>query len=174
VILVSSLTKGFGVPAAVISGGDAVIDDFEARGQTRVHSSPPSAAVIAAARHALEWNRRRGDATRWRLARLVAHFRRRLAGAGLHAAGGLFPVQTLRTAPGVDAVGLHARLLRLGVRTVLGRGRRGECPRIRFVLNARHRGPDIDRAVEALSMAVDRSTARVSPSGAYHEILDRT
>ena len=160
VILISSMAKGFGVPAAVISGPAAVIDDFEARGKTRVHSSPPSAAVIAAARHALEWNRRRGDAARRRLARLVIRFHRQLSDAGLHADGGLFPVQSLRPPPGVDAVELHDRLLRLGVRTVLGRGRRGDGPRVRFVINARHCEPEIDRAVDALTMAVDRSFAR--------------
>jgi 8-amino-7-oxononanoate synthase len=171
VILVSSLAKGFGVPAAVISGAAAVIDDFEARAETRVHSSTTSAAVIAAARHALEVNRRRGDAIRRRLARLVIRFRRRLADAGLHSAGGLFPVQTLRTASGVDVVGLHSRLLRLGVRTVLGRRRRCAGARILFVINARHRGPDIDRAVDALSIAVAPFTASISPSGVYHENL---
>ena len=172
VILVSSLAKGFGVPAALISGAAAVIDDFEARSQTRVHSSPTAAVVIRAVEHALAVNRRRGDATRRRLARLVIRFRRRLADAGLHAAGGLFPVQTLRIAPGVDAAGLHDRLLQQGVRTVLGRGRRSGGARIRFLINARHCGQDIDRAVDALSLAVDRFTARAIPSGAYDETLD--
>ena len=173
VILVSSLAKGFGVPVAVLSGAAAVIDDFEARSQTRVHSSPPSSAVIRAAQHALEVNQERGDSARRRLARLVIHFRRRLADAGLHAAGGLFPVQTIRTAPGVDAAGMHARLLQLGVSTVLGRGRRCGAARIRFLINARHRGQDIDRAVDALSLVVDRFTARAIPSGAYHESINR-
>lgn len=170
VILVSSMAKGFGVPAAVISGDDAVIGDYEARSEVRVHGSPPSAAVIAAARHALEWNARRGDADRRRLARLVGRFRRRLADAGLRAAEGLFPVQTLRMPTAVDAVGLPARLLRLGVRTVLGRGRRPGDARIRLVITARHRGPDIDRAVDALAMAVDPYpplTTGATPSGAY-------
>ena len=108
---------------------------------------------------------------RRRFARLVGRFRRRLADAGLHAAGGPFPVQTLRIAPGVDAAGLHDRLLQQGVRTVLGRaGRRGRA-RIRFLINARHRGQDIDRAVDALSLAVDRFTARPMTLGAYHESI---
>jgi len=173
VILVSSLAKGFGVPVALISGAAAVIDDFEARSQTRVHSSPPAAAVIRAAQHALEVNQEQGDAARRRLARLVLHFRRRLADAGLHAAGGLFPVQTIRTPPGVDAAGIHARLLQLGVRTVLGRGRPSGGARIRFLINARHTGQDIDRVVDALSVVVDRFTARAIPSGAYHESITR-
>jgi 8-amino-7-oxononanoate synthase len=168
VILVSSLAKAFGVPVAVISGAATVIDDFEARSQTRVHSSPPSVAVIRAAQHALEVNQERGDATRRRLARLVIHFRRRLMGAGLHAAGGLFPIQTIRTAPGVDLAGLHAWLLQRGVRTVLGRGHRCGGAQIRLLINALHRGQDIDRAVDALALAIDRFTARAIRSGAYH------
>ena len=69
VILVSSLAKGFGVPAALISGAAAVIGDFEARSETRIHTSPPSAAVMEAARHALAVNRQRGDTIRRGLAR---------------------------------------------------------------------------------------------------------
>lgn len=173
VILVSSLAKAFGVPVAVISGAAAVIDDFEARSQTRVHSSPPTAAVVHAAQHALEVNQERGDSARRRLARLVIQFRRRLADSGLHAAGDLFPVQTISTAPGADAAGMHARLLQLGVCTVLGRGRRCGAARIRFLINARHCGQDIDRAVDALSLVVDQFTARAIPSGAYHESINR-
>jgi 8-amino-7-oxononanoate synthase len=172
VILVSSLAKGFGVPVAVISGAASVIGDFEAQSQTRVHTSPPAVPVISAAQHALQVNQEQGDAARRRLARLVIHFRRRVADAGLHAAGGLFPVQTIHTAPGVDVMAIHARLLQLGVRTVLGRGRECGGARIRFLINARHRGQDIERAVDALSLGVDQFKTRVIHTGACHETFN--
>jgi 8-amino-7-oxononanoate synthase len=166
VIVVSSLAKGFGVPMALISGAGSVIDDFEARSQTRVHCSPPTAAVIGAARHALAINQVHGDAIRQRLARLVIHFRQRLADVGLRATGGLFPIQTVRTCGGVDAAEIHTRLLQLGVRAVLGQGRGGGGPRIRFLINARHRGQDIDRAVDALTLVIDRLSERAITLGA--------
>jgi 8-amino-7-oxononanoate synthase len=173
VILVSSLAKGFGVPAAVISGASAVIEDFDARSETRLHCSPPAAAVIHSAVHALAVNRERGDAARRRLAQLVRHFRRRLPHAGLHPAGSLFPVQSLRTAPGVDAAALHTHLLQLGIRAVVGRGRECSGARVRFVINARHSVLDIDRAIDALARAIDHFTASLIPWRAYNERNDR-
>ena len=169
VILVSSLAKGFGVPAALISGAAAVIGDFEARSETRIHTSPPSAAVMEAARHALAVNRQRGDTIRRGLARLIIHFGRRLAAAGLHAIGGLFPVQTIHIPPGCNVTRVHAKLLRLGVRTVLGRGQGCAGARIRFVINASHCAQDIDRAVDALAMSVDPVATTANLPGAYDE-----
>ena len=51
-IIGASLAKGFGVPLAVLTGSDGLLRRFEAHSQTRVHASPPSAAVLAAARRA--------------------------------------------------------------------------------------------------------------------------
>jgi 8-amino-7-oxononanoate synthase len=70
VLVVSSLAKGFGVPIAVLAGSRQLVQRFEERSLTRVHASPPSAAVIHAAEHALEVNATRGDTLRLRLAAL--------------------------------------------------------------------------------------------------------
>jgi 8-amino-7-oxononanoate synthase len=149
VVAISSLAKGFGAPMAVLAGGNKLVSWFEAASETRAHSSPPSAAVIRAAEHALAVNGEWGDALRLRLAGLVARFRNLLEEVSLSAAGGLFPVQTLRPVAGVDAVALHGHLLRLGVRAVLRRGG-GTGKLVSFLITARHRPPEIDRAVEAL------------------------
>jgi 8-amino-7-oxononanoate synthase len=153
VVLVSSLAKGFGVPVAVLAGSDAMVRRFEAESETRVHSSPPSIAVIRAAEHALAVNHEQGDTLRQRLATLVRRLRLRLAEAGFSATGGMFPVQTLAPLPKPDAMTLHQRLLRLGVRTVLHHGRNGHDPRLSLLITARHCPGDIDRAVEALTYA---------------------
>ena len=150
ILVISSLVKGFGVPVAVLSGSRAMIELFEAKSKTRVHCSPTSIAVVHAAEHALEVNRTKGDAIRLRLAQLVRHFRKRLKEAGIPAAGGLFPVQTLLPVSDMDAIALHERLLKLGIKTVLHSGRHGCGPRISFLITARHSLSDIDKAVEAL------------------------
>src|SRR5262249_45152342 len=90
VLVGGSLAKGFGVPVAVLAGSTVMIRRFEEQSETRVHSSPPSIAVIHAAEHALAVNRERGDRLRLRLAQGVRHFRKRLAAAGFSATGGLF------------------------------------------------------------------------------------
>src|SRR5262249_28885917 len=53
VIVASSLAKAFGAPLALVAGSAAWLAEFERRSSTRVHCSPPSAAAIAAAVHAL-------------------------------------------------------------------------------------------------------------------------
>lgn len=88
-----------------------------------------------------------------RLGHLVSHFRARLAGLGLIARGGLFPVQTLTAARTLDPVAVHQLLLERGVRTVLHRPRPAAGPRLSFLITARHHLGDIDAAVNALAGA---------------------
>ncbi|WP_052140302.1 aminotransferase class I/II-fold pyridoxal phosphate-dependent enzyme [Janthinobacterium lividum] len=95
VIVGASLAKGFGVPLAVLAGSRKLLRRFAAHSQTRVHASPPSAAVLAAARRALALNARHGDALRARLADRVAQWRTGMAAAGIACRGGSFPVQRL-------------------------------------------------------------------------------
>jgi 8-amino-7-oxononanoate synthase len=158
VLVVSSLAKGFGVPVAVLAGSEAMVRRFEASSQTRVHCSPPSAAVIHAAEHALALNEECGDNLRLRLAQLVRHFHSKLKEIDVSVKGGLFPVEALVPAPGLDAKTLYERLLQCGIRTVLHRGRNGHRPRISFLITVLHRQSDIDHAVDALAR-IARNTA---------------
>ncbi len=153
VLVGSSLAKAFGVPVAVLAGSDPIIRSFETQSETRVHSSPPSVAVIRAAEHALALNQKCGDALRLRLAQRVRHFRRRLAEAGFSAIGGLFPVQTLAPVPHREPATLHERLLQLGIQTVLRRSHNGNGPRLSFLITGLHTLSFIDHAVEALVRA---------------------
>jgi 8-amino-7-oxononanoate synthase len=149
-IIGSSLAKGFGAPLAVLAGSAEVIAKFEELSGTRVHSSPPSLAVISAAQRALAVNATQGDRLRDRLANLVRHFREGLRQIGLGACGGLFPFQTLRAIAGVDPEPLYRRLLSLGVRAVLRSARHPPGAAVSFLITVLHTRPDIDRCVEAL------------------------
>ena len=153
-IVVASLAKGFGVPLAGLSGSAGLVSRFEAASQTRAHCSPPSVAALHAAEHAFRLNGHHGDELRLALARLVRHFRRRLAKAGVGVSGGLFPVQTLAPGPGLPAQALHERLAASGVRSVLHRRHGAGGPRVGFILTARHTRADVDAAVAAMHAAV--------------------
>jgi 8-amino-7-oxononanoate synthase len=150
VIIVNSLAKGFGAPLAVIGGGRRIIDLFKALSQTRVHCSPPSIAALRAAEAALAINAADGHVRRSRLIALVRSFRAGLRAIGLSAQGGLFPFQTLRAITGEDAIALHARLLREGVRAVLHRPASAATASISFVLTARHTTAVIADALRVL------------------------
>lgn len=154
IVLVGSMAKGFGVPLTVVSGSRDLIERFERESETRVHCSPPSAAALYAAVHALAINRRAGDALRRRLVLLLRRFRERARARGLALEGGLFPVQSFGglSFSGIRAV--HRRLLQSGVRTVLARSRHDSSARVNFLVTARHTTADIDRAVEQLADAV--------------------
>ena len=154
VVLVASLAKGFGVPAAALVASGAFVARFERRSATRVHCSPPCVAVVRAAEHALEVNTSHGDELRARLARRVCRFRARLAGIGWSAAGALFPVQSVAptaAASGLDPARLHERLARSGVRAVLRRAHASTRAEVAFLITAGHTPSDIDRAVDALA-----------------------
>jgi 8-amino-7-oxononanoate synthase len=163
VLCVSSLAKGFGVPVAILSGSNASVRSFEARSDTRMHCSPPSAAVLHATQHALALNDRRGDDLRLSLAQRVRRFRRRLAEADLSAKGGLFPVQTLTKIPRVDASILNSKLYQLGIRTILHRAHDKGVANLSFILTARHSLTEIDSAVKALICVLRRQRRRINP-----------
>jgi len=153
ILVISSLAKGFGVPMAVLAGSHAMIRQFEARSETRMHCSPPAMAMLRVAEHALAENDDSGERLRGRLTQLVRYFRDRLANAGFSATGGLFPVQALAPAPNLAAAALYERLWQRGVRTVLHRRRCGHGARVSFLLSSRHNREDLDRAVDALVAA---------------------
>jgi 8-amino-7-oxononanoate synthase len=165
VLAVSSLAKAFGAPVAVLSGSRAAVQDFESRSETRMHTSPPSVAAIHAAEHALVVNREKGDDLRLRLARLVTRFRQRASQIGVRFHGGLFPVQTVACASGLEAMGLHDGLLRAGVRAVLHRARNGHGARLSFLITALHRPQQIDLAVDRLAEALRHGKPRIAVGG---------
>jgi len=167
VLSVSSLAKGFGVPVAVVAGSCERIAGLEQASDTRVHCSPPSIPVLHAARHALALNNKYGDGLRLCLAQRVSHFRKRLAEVGISTTGGLFPVQTLREVSGECASTLHEKLSRVGIRTVLHRGHGKNGPSLSFILTARHRITEIDRAVKMLVCVLRSQQNR---DGGNHEI----
>lgn len=148
-IVGASLAKGFGVPLAVLAGGGALLRRFEAHSQTRVHASPPSAAALAAARHALDLNRRHGDALRARLAANLRYWRAGLARAGIASQGGTFPVQRL---PGL--AWLQAPLEQAGVRALAQAG--GGAGALTFLLRADHAPAQLARVTGLLEFHLRR------------------
>lgn len=153
-IIANSLAKSFGAPLAVLAGEAALIAKFEARSETRVHSSPPSQAAIGAAELALRINANDGERLRRHLAALVGQFRAGLRQIGLFSQGGLFPVQTIEIRTGVEPRQLYRRLLDLGVRFVLRRAKNMFGAAIAFLITVLHSVSDIRRCVEALERAL--------------------
>ena len=160
VILGSSLAKGFGVPVAVLGGSAEIVGSFLERSETRVHSSPPSLAILHAVAHALRTNALHGDRLRLRLAQLVARFRRNLGGAGRP--DNLFPVQMVGVQSFDDAVTLRRLLVGSGIRTVVVRGHSPSVAKLAFVMTALHSAAEIDRATTAL-VAASQALCRRSP-----------
>jgi 8-amino-7-oxononanoate synthase len=156
-----SLAKGFGVPLAVLAGSQSLVERVESVGPCRVHCSPPSIAHIRAAAHALALNRDRGDELRQRLVRAIRRFRERMTVAGIKMAGDNFPVQTPDLGPAAEPI--HARLLRMGIRTVLRKTEPSDSPALSFLLTASHSPWQIDRAVDTLiAIVADHASAGLS------------
>jgi 8-amino-7-oxononanoate synthase len=155
VIVGSSLAKGFGVPLAMLGGGAKLIGQFLRRSETRVHSSPPSIAVLHAAHHALMVNAASGDTIRRHLAELVSRFRQQNRRAGLCGQRGIFPVQTLASGADIDPIRLHRMLGTAGVRTIVVRERTAPGEKLVFVFNASHKIDEVDQAANILAAAVD-------------------
>jgi 8-amino-7-oxononanoate synthase len=150
ILVGSSLAKGLGVPVAVLAGSQHWLKRFKTASDTRVHSSPPSVAVIQAAAHALTVNQVQGNLLRQRLAQRVGQFRKGLELVGGSSAGGWFPVQTLHGIAGDAAVRLHQRLSQRGVQAVLSRPHNNREARLSFLITARHCAMEMDRCIDML------------------------
>ncbi|GAA4052985.1 hypothetical protein GCM10022409_44920 [Hymenobacter glaciei] len=170
ILTITSLSKGLGVPVAVLAGRAARLRQFQRRAETRVHTSPVSAWHAWAAVAALHHDARHGEAARQRLERRVAQFRQTLLRAGLRPRGGPFPVQKLVLARTTAALSLHQQLRQAGIETLLLAGeQRPGVPEIAFCLRADHSAADIDRATTTLAALARRtdwfsSNPSVSPS----------
>jgi 8-amino-7-oxononanoate synthase len=160
VLVIASLAKALGVPAASVSGSAAAIADYEARSGARVHCSPVSSADVRALEHALAVNDRHGETLRERAAHAVARWRAALRALGLSADGGSLPMQALPPLPRRDAARLHRRLTRAGVLTVPQSWSGGAEGRIVFLLGARTTAADIDAAAAALARAPELALLR--------------
>lgn len=161
IVVGSSLAKGLGVPVAVLAGSKALVKQFKSASDTRIHGSPPSVAVIQAARHSLNVNQAHGDLLRYRLAQRVAQFRKGLETIGWGAIGGWFPVQILRGIVGDNAVRVHNYLSQKGVQAVLSRPRNSGEAHLSFLITARHTSEEIDQCIGLLN-TLTRIISRVA------------
>jgi 8-amino-7-oxononanoate synthase len=151
----SSLAKAFGAPLAVLSGSRELIERFRQHGETQVHCSPPSVAVIHAARRALQINRQEGERLRANVRERVGALRAQMARAGLQSGDGLpFPVQCFRSCRGLSVETLQRELLAHGIAALVVRACRGHKAGLTLIVTARHQMTDIEdvgRAMLAIS-----------------------
>ncbi len=154
-IVASSLAKGFGAPLAVLAGSRELIATYEERSLCRVHCSPPSAAAVAAAAHAVQLNKTWGARLRHRLAQRVRQFRSLLHNFGIAVNGGLFPVQTPLIAAAEE---VHARLEAEGIRAVLHQARKNRPAQLSFLITAEHQPWEIEQTACSLAEIVHHCT----------------
>ena len=150
----ASLAKAFGAPLAVLVGSSAIVGKIASEGATRIHTSPPSTASIAAARAALSANATAGDLLRARLSRRIAYLRKGLTGIGARLISNLpLPMQAvaLPTAPSARTAltALAARKVQALITESCGIG-----PVLSVILTARHANSDIDRLIEGIAAAL--------------------
>jgi 8-amino-7-oxononanoate synthase len=165
VLVGSSLAKAFGAPLAVLTGSSELIARFREQSETRVHCSPPSAAVIQAARRALQINRREGERRRAWLRQLVGALRDQMARAGLRPCSELpFPVQSFLSRDRMSIAAVQRALLARGVHTLLVRACAALRTALTFIVTARHRMEDIDRAGR-IAWAATSGSSITAPRG---------
>jgi len=150
----ASLAKAFGAPLAILTGASGTLKRIARDGETRIHTSPPSAADIAAGRRALIVNRIEGDTVRARVVRLAKLLRSELRRLGLQPRSELpIPMQVVATPSLRAAKAALASLDGSGIRALITRSCRDDLPSLTLLISARHTTADISRAVAALARA---------------------
>ena len=169
IVVVASLAKAFGAPLAVVAGDEALVARLARPEGTRVHSSPPTAADLAAARRALRVTAYDGDARRRWLAQRVDELRTAARSSGFDLVGDPFPVVSLAAAdPGRVAVELRQR----GVRALVQRPACLAAPVLTFLLRADHTVADTARVAAALA-DLQRAEVRDGPGKPRQEFIRR-
>src|SRR5262249_24954256 len=159
-IVGASLAKAFGAPLAILSGTAETLARIAREGETRNHTSPPSAADIAAGRNAVAANRAQGDQLRARLVRLVGQLRKELKRLGLQRRSGRpIPMQVVAMPSLRAAKAALASLDANGIRALVTRSCREDLPSLTLLITARHAPIDISRATAALARAMGISHA---------------
>ena len=161
ILIGASLAKAFGAPLAVLAAASQTVKSIMRDGETRVHTSPPSAADIAAARQALIHNRNEGNDLRARIVRLVEQLRAGLREIGLQLNSLLpLPMQTVAM-PSLEAARVAlAALEAAGFRALVTRSCRGQTPSLTLLITTRHGPAEISRLVAALTAAAGSSRFR--------------
>jgi 8-amino-7-oxononanoate synthase len=165
----SSLAKAFGAPLAVLLGSSAIVGKVAGEGATRIHTSPPSMASIAAARAAVSANATAGDLLRARLSRRIAHLRQGLARLGLRLISTLpLPMQAIALPAARSARAVLSALAARQVQALITEGC-GNGPVLSVILTARHANSDIDRLIEAVAAALYGESLHPQTGSYRHE-----
>lgn len=157
IIWVASLAKAYGAPLAMTTGERTPIRRLAVEGGHRVHSSPPSAADLAAATVALRdpvGNRGR----RCRLRANVLRLRDRLAELELAVNGLPFPVVSIRV-PDSTATRWWSHLRSHGIRAVLQPSRCRGGVMLTVLVRSDHSAGDLDRLTASLRQLAGRRGA---------------
>lgn len=174
ILVGASLAKAFGVPLAVLVGPSRLISALIERSETCVHTSPPSAPLVAAAMAALLHTGRYGASLRTALVRRIVAFRRGITDLGLQATGGLFPVQSIAL-PGADGeeetMQAHLELAVRGVRTVVSRPACRHRRLLTFVIRANHRWDQLARTLRIVGATLRPGARRRATAGLSRELM---
>lgn len=149
IIWVASMAKAYGAPLAVTTGDRDTIELLAREGGNRIHSSPPSAADLAAASAALS-DPRAGRVRRARLEATVRRLRAALRDAGLLVNGLPFPLVSIPLPSTSEGRRWWYRLRERGLRTVVQEPRCRTGALLSLLVRADHTDHDIDRLVVEL------------------------
>jgi len=158
-LVVNSLAKAFGVPAACISGPDHLIRCYRHLSATRIHCSHCDTAALHALSRALCINHRFGENLRRRLFWLILYFRRLMSRLKIKLSAGYFPVQTLLLDPTINILKLHRQLQQHTVRTVMHARRCKSGVSISLILTANHTVRDLQITADALELSLTATVA---------------
>jgi 7-keto-8-aminopelargonate synthetase-like enzyme len=151
VVLLASLAKSFGVPAAFAAGTEQLIESFFSSGLMALHASPASEHDAVLVIGTLRANARHGDLRRARLAERIRTLRALCHERGLPLIRSPLPLQRLSSQPAACAQRTWRGLRRLGIHSLLLRGTDPQRLAVAFVLRADHRIHELHRLAQALT-----------------------
>lgn len=156
VIVLASLAKAFGIPLAVLSAPQRLMEAFYPHSMTRTYCSPPSPWLISHALAVLQQHAVHGDWRRQRLLRNIHYFQAGLRERSLAQNTVDFPVQRLALQTPEQCQQVYRFLLKRGIHTLLTHAPQAACA-LTVILRAQHRRAELDVLLDSLHDALHRA-----------------
>lgn len=150
-ISITSLSKGFGIPVAIMSAPTYIIDSYKGISESRIHTSPPNNCILACVQKALEINKNMGDTLRIKLLNNVLYFKEILNHLNIHTNNNCYPVQTISFKSTKCLVDTFNALRKNGILTVPLKNHGYHSGSLAFCISSAHQKKDFEDLGDVLA-----------------------
>ncbi len=166
IVVIGSLAKGFGVPAAVMASGKKMMKNFKNKSKTNISCSPASLADYSAISRALILNKNCGEKLRTKLLRNIIFFNT-IINKNSNLSDNIFPIQSINFQNNNMAYDTFLQLKQSGITTVLSENE-FKNPCIKLLITSSHTQKELYKTASIINKIMNRNSYHFQSSGGLY------